>query len=272
MTAVMGSKERIARRVALELRSGTVVNLGVGLPSLVAQYLPAGIDVMFHGENGVIGITGDVPYAERDPMLLNASNRYVHLVPGASVVGSDMSFGIMRGGHLDLTVLGTLQVDEQGNIANWRVKDGPITGMGGAMDLAVGTRRLIVATEHCDRAGNPKIRTRCDYPLTAERVVKLIVTELAVIEVTTAGLVLRELSEIATLEEVILKTAAPLIVPETMAAMKTTDTAHLAQHTGPPVHASFRLGGPDRENDVAADGGVRGQPDPRIAPQLKATS
>ncbi|MGD0856005.1 MAG: 3-oxoacid CoA-transferase subunit B [Dehalococcoidia bacterium] len=212
----MTVRERIARRVALECKNGYLINLGAGLPALVASFLPHGIEVMFQSENGIVGTTGEIPYEQRDPMLLNASSQYVGLVPGASIFGSDVSFGIMRGGHLDLAVLGAMQVDQEGNLANWWTKDGPIVGMGGAMDLVVGAKRVIVATEHCDKNGNSKIRKLCDYPLTAQKCVSAIVTELAVMEVTARGLVLREISSDTTIQEIISKTDADLIIPETV--------------------------------------------------------
>ena len=217
--AQISPKERIARRVAIECKEGYVVNLGAGIPALVAKFIPPELEILVHSENGLIGTTGEVPYDQRDPMLLNASNQPVHLVPGASIFGSDMSFGIMRGGHLDMTVLGTMQVDAQGNLANWRVKDGPVIGMGGAMDLVAGTKNVIVATEHCEKNGTPKIRTRCDYPLTGRQVVKLIVTELAVIAVTPQGLVLREISADTTVDEVVSKTEAVLMISPDLTTM-----------------------------------------------------
>lgn len=205
-------KDQIALRAAQELRDGDIVNLGAGLPALVAKYLPSGIEVMLHSENGIIGAGGPVPYESRDPLIKNASNQYISLEQGASIFTSDLSFGIMRGGHLDVTILGTMQVDEKGNIANWRIKNGPAYGMGGAMDLVAGAKKVIVATEHCDKNGTPKIRTLCDYPLTGIGVVDLIITELAVIEVTPEGLVLQEVSKGITAEEVIAKTDAHLTI------------------------------------------------------------
>jgi acetate CoA/acetoacetate CoA-transferase beta subunit len=214
------SKEFIARRVAKELKDGDIVNLGAGLPVMVAHYLPEGIEIMTHSENGVIGATGAVSFEDRDPLYVNASNEHIHVVKGASIFNSAMSFGIMRGGHLDVTVLGAMQVDEKGNLANWCVKNGPVLGMGGAMDLVAGTKRVIIATEHCDKSGASKIRKECDYPLTGIGVVSLIVTELAVIEVTPEGLVLKEINVESSLNEVIAKTDATLIIPDHIKVME----------------------------------------------------
>ena len=213
-------KEIIARRVAKEIKDGYIVNLGAGIPGMVAKYLPEGINILFHSENGLIGTTSEIPFEERDPFLLNASSQYVQLMKGASIFDSALSFGIMRGGHLDVTVLGAMQVDEKGNLANWCVKGGPVIGMGGAMDLVAGTKKVIIATEHCDKSGESKIRKACDYPLTGVKVATLIVTELAVLEVAEQGLVLKEINENTSIEEVLSKTDADLIVPETVNRME----------------------------------------------------
>ncbi|MEL7174449.1 MAG: 3-oxoacid CoA-transferase subunit B, partial [Pseudomonadota bacterium] len=187
----MNPKEVIARRVAREVKPDTLVNLGIGLPSMVANYLPDGVHVFFQAENGVIGLGARPPEGMEDPDLTDAGGGFVTAVPGAASIDSAMSFGLIRGGHLDMTVLGGLQVDERGYLANWTVPGKMVPGMGGAMDLVAGARRVIVAMVHSQK-GTPKIVPECTLPLTAMRRVSLIVTELAVIEPTEAGLVLRE--------------------------------------------------------------------------------
>ncbi len=213
----MEAKEIIARRVAREIHPNTLVNLGIGLPSLVANYLPDEVQVFFQAENGVIGLGARPPEGMEDPNLTDAGGGFVTAVPGAASIDSAMSFGLIRGGHLDMTVLGGLQVDERGYLANWMVPGKMVPGMGGAMDLVAGANRVVVAMVHTAK-GNPKIVPECSLPLTAVRRVSLIVTEMAVIEPTADGLVLRERGPGVSVEEIEAATAASLIqlgeVPE----------------------------------------------------------
>jgi acetate CoA/acetoacetate CoA-transferase beta subunit len=215
----MDAKELIARRIALELKSGDLVNLGIGLPTLVATYLPAGIDVFFQSENGLIGMEPVPEPGLEDEYLADAGGRFIGAVPGACSFDSCFSFGLIRGGHLDVTVLGGLEVDERGLLANWTIPGKMVPGMGGAMDLVTGTKRVIVAMTHTTK-GNLKILKRCSLPLTSVRPVSLVVTDLAVIEPTANGLVLRELAPGITAEQVVAATEARLIVPSHIPEMK----------------------------------------------------
>ena len=209
----MLEKEVIARRIARELRDGQLVNLGIGLPTQVARYLPEGVKVFFQSENGLIGMLPlpEEGFAWAD--LTDAGGRPVGAGPGACAIDSAMSFGLIRGGHLDVTVLGGLQVDEQGQLANWMVPGVMVPGMGGAMDLVTGAKRVIVAMTHTAK-GVAKIVERCTFPITSTRRVDLIVTELAVIEPTERGLVLRETAPGVSVEQVRRATQARLTVPE----------------------------------------------------------
>ena len=208
---VMDPKIVIARRVAALIQPGWLVNLGIGLPSMVANYVPAERQVYFQAENGVIGLGSRPPEGMEDPSLTDAGGGFVTAVPGAASIDSAMSFGLIRGGHLDMTVLGGLQVDEKGHLANWMVPGRMVPGMGGAMDLVAGARQVVVAMVHAAK-GEPKIVPECTLPLTAARRVTLIVTEMALIEPTDAGLVLRERGPGVSVEEVLAATAASLIV------------------------------------------------------------
>ena len=203
----------IARRVAQELRDGQLVNLGIGLPTKVGNYIPEGVNILLHSENGFIGLgpSPEVP----DLTVVNAGGQPVTILPGGCFFDSATSFGIIRGGHLDVTVLGALQVDQEGSIANYMIPGKLVPGMGGAMDLLTGAKRVIVAMEHTAN-GQAKILKRCTLPLTAKNQVDMIITEMAVIEVTAEGLVLREIREGFTLDDVRNATEANLIVSENL--------------------------------------------------------
>jgi acetate CoA/acetoacetate CoA-transferase beta subunit len=214
----MDAQTIIARRIAQELRSGMLVNLGIGIPTLVANYLPAGVNVFFQSENGLIG-TGPVPEpGMAHPTLTDAGGRPVSALPGACTFDSAMSFGLIRGGHVDLTVLGALQVDGSGVLANWMIPGKMVPGMGGAMDLVSGAKRVIVAMQHTAK-GKPKIVNSCSLPITSTRPVDLVVTELAVIAFPEGKATLVETAPGVSAAQVIAATEAPLIVPAQVPAM-----------------------------------------------------
>jgi len=207
----MDAKEVIARRIALELKDGDLVNLGIGMPTLVANYLPRGVDVFFQAENGLIGMRPLPEPGLADEYLSDPGGSFVGAVPGACSFDSCTSFGLIRGGHLDVTVLGGLEVDQNGLLANWMVPGKMVPGMGGAMDLVSGARRVIVAMTHTAK-GKPKIMKKSTLPLTSARPVSLIVTELAVLESTPQGLVLKELAAGVSASDVVALTEAKLVI------------------------------------------------------------
>jgi 3-oxoacid CoA-transferase B subunit len=215
----MNAKELIARRVAKELKDGDVVNLGIGLPTMVANYVEPGIDITFQSENGMLGL-GPAPDKEHEDWdLTNAGGKPVTMSIGGVFFDSSTSFGIIRGGHVDATVLGSLQVDEEGNIANWIIPGKMVPGMGGAMDLLVGAKKVIVAMQHTSN-GEPKILKKCTLPFTAVKEVNMIVTELGVMEVTPEGIVLTEVAPGVTPEDVQTATEATLIISKNLKEME----------------------------------------------------
>ena len=211
-------KQVIAKRVAMELKDGDVVNLGIGIPTLVPNYLKKGVEVILQTENGMLGM-GPAPEAGKEnPELTNAGGGYITALAGASSFDSATSFGIIRGGHVDVSILGALQVDEKGDLANWMIPGKKTPGMGGAMDLLVGAKKVILAMEHTAK-GNPKIMKKCTLPLTAAGQVDMIITEMGVIEVTPQGLVLKEIHPEFTVEQVKAATEAALIIADDLKPM-----------------------------------------------------
>lgn len=210
----MLTKEQIAARIARELRDGMYVNLGIGIPTLVANYIPDGVSVTFQSENGLLGM-GPFPYdGEEDPDIINAGKQTITTIPGSAFFDSAMSFGMIRAGKVDLTILGAMEVSENGDIANWKIPGKMVKGMGGAMDLVASAKNIIVAMQHCDKAGNSKLLPTCSLPITGLGCVKKIVSDLGVFDVTSDGFKLLERAPGVSVEEIKAKTAGRLVAEE----------------------------------------------------------
>jgi 3-oxoacid CoA-transferase subunit B len=213
-------RERIVKRIARDLKDGFYVNLGIGMPTLVANYVPEGVEVVLQSENGMLGIGPFPVEGEEDPDLINAGKETITEIAGTAYFSSADSFAMIRGGHIDLSVLGAMEVDEQGNLANWMIPGKMVKGMGGAMDLVAGARRTVIAMEHTTKEGAPKILKKCTLPLTGVKVVNTIVTDMAYISVTPQGLVLEEIAQGLTAEDVQKATEARLIVSPNLKTMQ----------------------------------------------------